>query len=87
MASSIAQIKQMVNQIGQQASNTAAQLSQLALKLQENGAQVNSAISGTAAGEDKTIVASFAQSSKAVQDAATSLLAASQAAKDWAQKA
>ena len=44
MASSISQIKQQVNQIGQQAASTAGQLAQLATNLEKNIAAVNSAI-------------------------------------------
>lgn len=87
MASSISQIKQMVNQIGQQATSTAGQLSQLSTNLEKNIAAVNSAIGGTASGEDKTMIAAFQQASKAVKDASASLQAASNAAKDWVSKA
>lgn len=86
MASSIAQIKQQVNQIGQQANTTAGQLSQLATNLEKNIAAVNSAIGGTALGEDKTMVASFQDASKAVKEAAASLKAAADAAKTWVAK-
>ena len=87
MASSISQIKQMVNQIGQQATSTAGQLSQLSTNLEKNIAAVNSAIGGTASGEDKTMIAAFQQASKAVKDASASLQAAANAAKDWVNKA
>lgn len=87
MASSISQIKQMVNQIGQQATSTAGQLSQLSTNLEKNIAAVNSAIGGTALGEDKTMIAAFQQASKAVKDASASLQAAANAAKDWVSKA
>lgn len=87
MASSISQIKQMVDQIGKQATSTAGQLSQLSTNLEKNIAAVNSAIGGTASGEDKTMVASFQEASKAVKEAAASLQAAANAAKDWASKA
>jgi len=87
MASSISQIKQMVNQIGQQATSTAGQLSQLSTNLEKNIAAVNSAIGGTASGEDKTMIAAFQQASKAVKDASASLQAAANAAKDWVSKA
>ena len=73
MASSISQIKQQVNQIGQQAASTAGQLAQLATNLEKNIAAVNSAIGGTSSGEDKTMIASFQ--------------AAANAAKEWAGKA
>ncbi len=87
MASTISQIKQQVNQIGQQASSTAGQLSQLATNLEKNVALVSNAIGGTSSGEDKTMIAAFQQASKAVKDAATSLQSAGAAAKDWAAKA
>lgn len=87
MASTISQIKQQVNQIGQQATSTAAQLSQLATNLEKNIAVINSAIGGTSSGEDKTMIAAFQQASKAVKDASASLQAAGAAAKDWAAKA
>lgn len=87
MASTISQIKQMVNQIGQQATSTAGQLSQLSTNLEKNIAAVNSAIGGTASGEDKTMIAAFQQASKAVKDASASLQAAANAAKDWVSKA
>lgn len=87
MASSIFQIKQMVNQIGQQATSTAGQLSQLSTNLEKNIAAVNSAIGGTSSGEDKTMIAAFQQASKAVKDASASLQAAANAAKDWVSKA
>lgn len=87
MASSISQIKQQVNQIGQQATSTAGQLAQLATNLQKNIAVVNSAISGTSSGEDKTMIAAFQQASEAVKNASASLLAAGNAAKDWVGKA
>ena len=87
MASSISQIKQTVNQIGMQATSTAGQLSQLASNLEKNMAAVNAAIGGTSSGEDKTMMAAFQQASKAVKDASASLLAAANAAKDWAGKA
>ncbi len=87
MASTISQIKQQVNQIGQNASSTAGQLSQLATNLEKNVAAVSSAIGGTSSGEDKTMISAFQQASKAVKDAAASLQAAGAAAKDWASKA
>lgn len=87
MASSISQIKQMVNQIGQQSTSTAGQLSQLAANLEKNIAAVNSAIGGTASGEDKTMIAAFQQASQAVKNASASLQTAATAAKDWASKA
>lgn len=87
MASSISQIKQMVNQIGQQSTSTAGQLSQLASNLEKNIAAVNSAIGGTASGEDKTMIAAFQQASQAVKNASASLQTAANAAKDWASKA
>ena len=87
MASSISQIKQMVEQIGKQATSTAGQLSQLSTNLEKNIAAVNSAIGGTASGEDKTMIAAFQQASKAVKDASASLQAAANAAKDWVSKA
>lgn len=87
MASGIAQIKQQVNQIGQQASSTAGQLTQLAAGLEKNIAAINSAIGGTSSGEDKTMISAFQQASKAVKDAAVSLQAAGTAAKDWVAKA
>lgn len=87
MASSIAQIKQYVNQIGQNATSTAAQLNQLAGNLDKNMAAVSSAIGGTASGEDKAMIASFQQASKAVRDAVAALQAAGSAAKTWSAKA
>ena len=87
MASSISQIKQQVNQIGQNATSTAGQLQQLASNLEKNVAAVTSAIGGTSSGEDKTMIAAFQQASKAVKEAAASLQAAGSAAKDWAAKA
>lgn len=87
MASTISQIKQQVNQIGQQATSTAGQLSQLASNLNKNVAAIDNAIGGTSSGEDKTMVASFQQASKAVNDAVRALQAAGNAAKDWASKA
>ena len=87
MASTISQIKQQVNQIGQQATSTAGQLSQLASNLNKNVAAIDNAIGGTSSGEDKTMVASFQQASKAVNDAVRALQAAGKAAKDWASKA
>lgn len=87
MASSISQIKQQVNQIGQQANSTAGQLAQLATGLEKNIAVVNSSIGGTSSGEDKTMIASFQQASQAVKNAAASLQAAANAAKEWASKA
>ena len=85
--SSISQIKQQVNQIGQQATTTAGQLSQLATNLEKNTAAVNSVIGGTASGEDKTMIAAFQQASQAVKSASVSLQAAANAAKEWAGKA
>ena len=87
MSSSISQIKQQVNQIGQQATSTAGQLSQLAANLEKNIAAVNAAIGGTSSGEDKTMIAAFQQASKEVKNASTSLQAAAYAAKDWIGKA
>lgn len=87
MASTISQIKQQVNQIGQQATSTAGQLNQLASNLDKNVAAVNSAIGGTSSGEDKKMVASFQQASKAVKVAVKALQEAGKSAKDWAAKA
>ena len=87
MASTISQIKQQVNQIGQNASSTAGQLSQLATNLEKNIAAVSGAIGDTSSGDDKKIIAAFEQAVKAVKDAATSLQTAGTAAKDWAAKA
>ena len=87
MASTISQIKQQVNQIGQQATSTAGPLSQLASNLNKNVAAISNAIGGTSSGEDKTMVASFQQASKAVNDAVRALQEAGKAAKDWAAKA
>lgn len=85
--SSIGEIKQQVNQIGSQATTTAGQLAQLASNLEKNVAAVNSAIGGTASGEDKTMIASFQQASQAVKDAVVALQAAGATAKDWVAKA
>lgn len=85
--SSIGEIKQQVNQIGAQATTTAGQLAQLASNLEKNVAAVNSAIGGTASGEDKTMIASFQQASQAVKDAVVALQAAGATAKDWVAKA
>ena len=87
MASTISQIKQQVNQIGQQATSTAGELAQLATNLEKNVAAVSSAIGGTSSGEDKTMIFAFQQASKAVKDAAASLQAAGASAKEWATKA
>lgn len=87
MASTISQIKQQVNQIGQQATSTAGQLAQLATNLEKNVGAVDSAIGGTASGEDKKMVEAFQQASKAVKDAAAALQAAGSAAKNWAANA
>lgn len=87
MASSISQIVQLVNQIGQQASSTSAQLSQLATNLEKQVATVNSAIGGTSTGEDKTMIEAFIQASQAVKEAAGQLQEAAKAAKEWATKA
>lgn len=85
--SSITNIKQQVTQIGNQATQTAGQLSQLASNLEKNVAAVNSAIGGTASGEDKDMINSFLQASKAVKDASAALQAASATAKEWVAKA
>ena len=87
MASSISSIKQQVNQIGQQATTTAGQMTQLASTLSKNIASVNSTIGGTASGEDKKMITAFQQASEAVKLAAASLQAAASAAKDWSSKA
>ena len=55
--------------------------------LDKNVAAVNSAIGGTSSGEDKKMVASFQQASKAVKDAVKALQEAGKSAKDWAAKA
>ncbi len=86
MASTIVQIKQQVNQIGQQATQTAGQLAQLASNFDTNIAVVNSAIGGVTSGEDKTMIASLQQASQAVKNASASLIAAANAAKNWAAK-
>lgn len=86
-SSSIAQIKQQVNQIGQQAATTAGQLTQLAANLEKNIAVVNQAIGGTASGEDTKMVNAFQQASQAIKNASASLQVASEAAKDWIGKA
>lgn len=87
MASTITQIKQQVNQVGQQAKSTSAQLAQLAKNLERNIASVNNAIGGTANGEDKDMIAAFQMASQAVEKAAQALQAASKSATDWANKA
>ena len=76
-----------ISQIGQQATATAGQLSQLASNLDKNVAAIGNAIGGTSSGEDKTMIASFQQASKAVNDAARALQEAGRAAKDWAARA
>lgn len=87
MSSSISQIKQQVNQIGQQANTTAGQLTQLSKTLENNVAAVEKAIGGTSSGEDKTMIESFRLASQSVKEAANSLQAAGTAAKNWAAKA
>ncbi len=85
--STISQIKQQVNQIASTSASSASQLIQLAGKIEKNAAAINSAISGTASGSDKKMVAAFEEASKAVKEAAQLLQAASQSAKDWVSKA
>ena len=85
--SSITQIKQQVNAIGQQATATAAQLAQMATNINKNAAAVTQAIGDTASGEDKQMVASFQLASKAMNQAVQALQAAGQSAKNWAMKA
>ena len=85
--SSIGNIKQQVNQIGQSATSAAAQLVSLAQKLEQNSAAITQAIGDTSTGEDKSISTSFLQASKAVKDAANALQAAAQAANKWVSKA
>ena len=85
--SDIKSIKLQVLQIGKNAVSTAAQLNQLAANLAKNAAAINSAIGGTASGEDQKMVAAFQQASEAVKAAATSLVQAGQAADSWASNA
>lgn len=85
--SDIKSIKLQVLQIGKNAVSTAAQLNQLAVNLAKNAAAINSAIGGTASGEDQKMVAAFQQASEAVKAAATSLVQAGQSADSWASNA
>jgi hypothetical protein len=85
--SDIKSIKLQVLQIGKNAVSTAAQLNQLAANLAKNAAAINSAIGGTASGEDQKMVAAFQQASEAVKAAATSLVQAGQSADSWASNA
>lgn len=85
--SSISQLKQQVNVVGEQAIKTSGQLSQLAQNLETQVGQINSQIGGTASGEDKTMMSSFQQASKAIKEAASALASAGKSAKDWAAKA
>lgn len=87
MASGISGIKQQVLQIGKSAATTAAQLNQLATNLEKNAAAINSAIGGTASGEDKEMIAAFQQACSAVKTAAASLAQAGQSAYNWSAKA
>ena len=87
MASGIGQIKQQVAAIGNQATSLAAQLNSLTSQMQQSIATIQSAIGGTASGEDKEMIAAFEQANKSVQSAAASLQAAGRTAKDWAAKA
>ena len=76
--SDIKSIKLQVLQIGKNAVTTATQLNQLAANLSKNAAAINSAIGGTASGEDQKMVAAFQQASEAVKAAATQLVQAGQ---------
>lgn len=86
MASSISQIKQQVNQIGQQTTSTAVQLFQLSSNLEKNVAVINAAIGGTSNGEDKIMIEAFQKAGQAVKNASLSLQMAAKAAKDWSAK-
>ena len=81
MSSSISQIKQLVEHIGQQATSTAGQLLQLAANLEKNIATVNSTIGGTSSGEDKDMMEALYQASQAVRGASGSLQVAADAAR------
>lgn len=85
--SDIKSIKLQVLQIGKNAVTTATQLNQLAANLSKNAAAINSAIGGTASGEDQKMVAAFQQASEAVKAAATQLVQAGQSAESWASNA
>lgn len=85
--SDIKSIKLHVLQIGKNAVTTATQLNQLAANLSKNAAAINSAIGGTASGEDQKMVAAFQQASEAVKAAATQLVQAGQSAESWASNA
>lgn len=85
--SDIKSIKLQVLQIGKNAVTTATQLNQLAANLSKNAAAINSAIGGTASGEDQKMVAAFQQASEAVNAAATQLVQAGQSAESWASNA
>ena len=85
--SDIKSIKLQVLQIGKNAVTTATQLNQLAANLSKNAAAINSAIGGTASGEDQKMVAAFQQASEAVKAAATQLVQAGQSAASWASNA
>ena len=85
--SDIKSIKLQVLQIGKNAVTTATQLNQLAANLSKNAAAINSAIGGTASGEDQKMVAAVLQASEAVKAAATQLVQAGQSAESWASNA
>lgn len=85
--SSIGKIKQQVLGIGEQAGKTALQLSNLSKNFKKEVATVINAIGGTATGEDKKLSQALADASDALNKAALSLQAASQSAKNWANKA
>jgi len=84
--SELSQLKAQVNQIGEQAATLAGQIAQMAQNLEGNMAAVSQAIGGTSSGEDETMIASFQAANNALNDAATSLQAAGNAAKSWAAK-
>ena len=85
--SQLSQVKNQVNQIATNITQTAAALTAYAQNLQTQIAAVNNAIGGTTSNEDKEMVAAMQVGMQSVKAAALQLTQAATKAKDWVAKA
>lgn len=84
--SQLTQLKAAINNVAQNLETTAGQLYTYGHQLASQIIVISSAIDGTAANEDKEMVAALQQGRASVMEAVAQLQAASQKAKNWCNK-
>ena len=85
--SQLSNLKQQINQVAEDARNTAQGLAAFSSKFSQAIAQIQALIGGTAKGTDKHLISTLQTADKEVKTAVQALQSASKSAKDWAAQA